>query len=208
MARRVLVCPRCPDSVELVDDRHGRAVCPSCGASVAAPADERSEGPPIAEDPARLGRSAATPPGGLDSGGLPDPIVGRFSPTFLAQYEVIKMLGQGGMGTVYLARQVELDRLVAVKVVKGDEMSTDQIHRLVKEAKVLASLNHPNIVAVHGAGYDGTLPYVVCEYVEGASLQDRLHTPPPLSLRQALLVTLRTLSGLRVAHDKGVVHRD
>ncbi|MBI4863072.1 MAG: SEL1-like repeat protein [Candidatus Riflebacteria bacterium] len=197
MSEEILICPRCSGSVRLVPDRSGQAVCPSCGTTVTrkrpAPAFTQGAPPPHLPDPESTQVSAAPAPG--------------FSADFLSRFRFVRELGCGGMGQVYLMEQVELNRHVAVKVVRGDAFTTDQVGRLLKEAKILAALNHRYILTVHGAGMDLSTPYIVCEFVEGASLEDRLQEEKP-SLRQALVLVQRILDGLRAAHEKGVIHRD
>ncbi|MBI4864141.1 MAG: SUMF1/EgtB/PvdO family nonheme iron enzyme, partial [Candidatus Riflebacteria bacterium] len=83
-----------------------------------------------------------------------------------------------------------------------------QVRRLLREAKVLATLNHANILVMHDADMDGAVPYMISEFVEGCSLAERLRVPPPLSLRQVLKLAMRILEGLRAAHERGVIHRD
>jgi serine/threonine protein kinase/HEAT repeat protein len=144
--------------------------------------------------------SPATPPGETDD--CP------FSPAFLAGYELIKPLGQGGMGAVYLMRQKKLDRPVAVKVVRRDRFTKEESDRLLKEARVLASVHHASIVAIHDVGTDGEIPYMVCEYVEGETLQARLAGRAPMPVAEALRIACQILEGLDAAHRAGVQHRD
>jgi serine/threonine protein kinase len=131
-----------------------------------------------------------------------------FSPDFLTRYEFVRTLGEGGMGTVHLFRQIKLDRLVAVKVIKGDAIVPDQVRRLLKEARILAGLSHPNILAIHDVEGDGPDPYLVSEYVEGETLAARLKRTPPLGISELLSLVGAILEALAVAHDMGVIHRD
>ena len=185
----------------------GGITCPSCGVNL------RRESLPGSRS--HLGETsesvvpAAAPPEQPPRSPLPTEKMSLpFSPRFLSQYRFVRKLGEGAMGAVYLMHQLKLDRLVAVKTVRGEEVTTNQVARLLKEAKVVAGLNHAGIVAVHDADVDGSTAYIVCEFVEGLSLADRLKSPPVLSLRQILVITIQVLDGLRVAHDKGVIHRD
>jgi serine/threonine protein kinase/TPR repeat protein len=132
----------------------------------------------------------------------------QFSAQFLDRYEIIRVLGEGGMGTVYLSRQKRLDRLVAVKVVKPDAMSKEEAERLQREAVVLASLDHPNILGVHDVGIDNDVPFMVCEYVDGETLSQRIARKPSMNMDQAMRVISMILSGLKAAHHKGIIHRD
>ena len=124
----------------------------------------------------------------------------------LPGYELVRVLGRGGMGEVWLARQLSLDRMVAVKVLpprlaKDPEFVT----RFDKEATALAALNHPNIVQIIDRGVEGEHYYFVMEYVEGRSLREVMRQlSPPEALRTALQVA----RALESAHDKGIIHRD
>ena len=133
------------------------------------------------------------------------------NPPDLADLEILGVLGQGGMGKVYLARQLGLDREVAVKMVtpsaSGDPMF---LERLEREAKVMARLSHPNIVTIHQLarfGEDGAA--IVMEHIDGGNLRDRMVCfPRGLPLEDALRWTKEIASALGAAHAAGVVHRD
>lgn len=124
------------------------------------------------------------------------------------RYRLEAKLGSGGMSTVYLARDQTLDRAVAVKVMHR-EMSEqpDQIERFRQEARAVAKLSHPNVVAVIDAGEDG-YPYIVFEYVEGETLKQRIAREGPLDTQEALAYAIEVARGLTVAHARNMVHRD
>jgi serine/threonine protein kinase len=128
--------------------------------------------------------------------------------TRLGPYEITGTLGAGGMGEVYRATDTKLEREVAIKTLPATlAEDSDRIARFDREAKLLASLNHAHIAAVHSLGEtDGTL-YIVMELVEGESLEQRL-AGGPIPLDDALQFGLQIASALEAAHDKGVVHRD
>jgi serine/threonine protein kinase len=124
------------------------------------------------------------------------------------QLEVLELLGHGGMGAVYKARQKDLDRLVAVKVLPP-EVGADPAfaERFTREARALARLNHPNIVIVYDFGRTGGLFYFVMEFVDGVNLRHAIRggeLAPP----QALAIVPQICDALQYAHDEGVVHRD
>jgi serine/threonine protein kinase len=124
-------------------------------------------------------------------------------------YEVLKLLGRGGMGAVYQARQIELDRLVAIKLLPLEvSVDKDFADRFRREARAMAKLNHPNIISVHdfGTTSEGHL-YFAMEYVEGANLAEIIHRVG-LDSDQALSVAEQVCAALSYAHDKGIVHRD
>ena len=126
----------------------------------------------------------------------------------IQHYELVRLLGKGGMGEVYLARDSYLDRNVAVKFLP-DEMHMDPNarERFLREAKAAAALDHPFICKIFEAGeYDGK-SYIVMEYVAGATLKDKI-AEAPLSLSAALKVALEVAEALEAAHEKGIVHRD
>lgn len=138
----------------------------------------------------------------------------------LSAYEVESFLGQGGMGAVYRARQVSLDRVVAVKIlaIPPGARPLDFAARFETEARAMARLAHPNIVAVHVYGAGGGLAYLVMEFVEGEDLASRLaasrlaasrlEASGPLATKEALRIALAVAEALDYAHGDGVVHRD
>ena len=125
------------------------------------------------------------------------------------RYRLEAKLGSGGMSTVYLARDTTLDRPVAVKVMHR-EMSeqADQLERFRQEARAVAKLSHPNVVAVIDAGEDGGYPYIVFEYVEGETLKARINRVGALDVQEALAYAIEIGRGLTVAHARRMVHRD
>ncbi|MGC1851959.1 MAG: protein kinase [Solirubrobacterales bacterium] len=125
------------------------------------------------------------------------------------RYRLEAKLGSGGMSTVYLARDETLDRAVAVKVMHR-EMSEqeDQLQRFRQEARAVAKLTHPNVVAVIDAGEDGGHPYIVFEYVKGETLKQRIGRVGALDTQEAIAYAIEVARGLSVAHARNMVHRD
>jgi len=138
------------------------------------------------------------------------------SPEFLAlqaavagEYSLVRELGRGGMGVVFLAREVALDRLVAIKLLPP-VLATDALlrERFLREAKTAAQLSHPHIVAIHAVATRADLVFFVMEYVDGGTLGDRLRRDGALVRDEALRIVQETAWGLAHAHARGVVHRD
>ncbi len=130
------------------------------------------------------------------------------SGTKLGPYEILTPLGAGGMGEVYRARDSRLDRIVAVKVLPASfSADADRLRRFEQEARSVAALNHPNILAVHDIGTHEGAPYMVCELLEGETLRARMHGGV-LSPRKAVELAIQIAEGLAAAHEKGIVHRD
>jgi hypothetical protein len=128
--------------------------------------------------------------------------------TRLGPYEILAPLGAGGMGEVYRARDTKLDRDVAIKVLPSS-LARDPaaLARFEREAKAIAALSHPNILAVHDFGTSGETTYAVMELLEGESLRQRL-AEGALTPRKASEIAREIALGLAAAHDKGIVHRD
>jgi serine/threonine protein kinase/Flp pilus assembly protein TadD len=128
--------------------------------------------------------------------------------TRLGPYEVLDVLGSGGMGDVYRARDTRLERDVAVKVL-SESMTNDTqaLARFQREARAVAALSHPNILVLHDIGSEQGITYVVTELLEGESLGKRLKAGR-LEWRQALEIAGAALEGLAAAHAKGIIHRD
>ncbi len=128
--------------------------------------------------------------------------------TQLGPYNIIGMIGSGGMGEVYRARDTRLSRDVAIKVMPA-AMAEDaeRLHRFEQEAKSIGMLNHPNILAVFDFGLFEGAPYIVTELLEGQSLRDLLRSGRP-PYRKTVEYAIQIASGLAAAHEKGIVHRD
>ena len=127
----------------------------------------------------------------------------------MSRYTVEKTLGRGGMATVELAHDTELDRRVAVKRLFAS-LADDAIfrQRFLREARMAAGLSHPNLVAVFDVGDEDGLPYIVMEYVDGETLADLMRRTGPLPADRAVDLLLQVCAGLQHAHATGLVHRD
>ncbi len=126
----------------------------------------------------------------------------------LGQYEIVERLGRGGMATVYRARQVNMNRDVAIKVMSVELATNPQfVSRFEQEAHVIANLEHPRILPVHDYGHEGDYFYLVMRLVEGETLFDRLQRGP-LTLDEAAEFLGQIAEALDYAHSRGIVHRD
>jgi len=134
---------------------------------------------------------------------MPLPIGSKFGP-----YEIVAPIGAGGMGEVYRARDTRLGREVAIKVLpESFSRDAERLRRFEQEARSVAALNHPNILAIHDIGESGGAPFLVSELLEGHSLRKELDSGP-VPTRRAVDYGTQLANGLAAAHDKGVVHRD
>ena len=174
-------------------------VCPNCKASI----------PPDAPGglcPACLLLGAAGPtqaaPGALASAPSIDEVRSAFP-----ELEILELVGHGGMGVIFKARQSRLDRMVALKILPpGLARQPGFAERFTREARALARLSHPNIVAVYDFGERGTLPYLMMEFVHGVNLRQAMRAG--VTPEQALGLVPRICEALQFAHDRGVLHRD
>src|SRR5215470_15881047 len=128
--------------------------------------------------------------------------------THIGPYRVESVLGSGGMGVVYLARDERLGRKVGLKLLP-QSLIADMTHlsRLEREARTASALNHPNIVTIHDIGSDHATHYIASELIEGETLRERL-VRGPIQLSEAVDIAIQVTSALVAAHDAGVVHRD
>ena len=131
------------------------------------------------------------------------------SRVFGGRYELLQLVGEGGMSFVYKARDKVLDRIVAVKVLK-DEFARDNnfVEKFRTEALAAARLSHPNIVNIYDVGEDDGFYYIVMEYVDGKTLHDIIKEEAPLSIDKAVDIAIMICDGIHHAHEKGVIHRD
>jgi hypothetical protein len=128
--------------------------------------------------------------------------------TRLGSYEIVRPIGAGGMGEVYCARDTKLNRDVAIKVLPAEVSARpDAIARFEREARAVAALSHPNILAIHDFGTADGVSYAVMELLEGESLRQAL-ADGPLPARRAVDYAIQIARGLAAAHDRGIIHRD
>ncbi|MBA7624085.1 Serine/threonine-protein kinase PknD [subsurface metagenome] len=192
-------CPQC--GAELPADVP-QGMCPKClmklGLPTGAEADKAGASDPTSDVP-----TSATPPGSFSP---PEPAeLARQFP----QLEILELLGQGGMGVVYKARQKQLDRLVALKILPPQVAQTEAFaERFTREARSLARLNHPHIVMVHDFGHteDG-LYYFIMEFIDGTDLRHVIQAGE-LSAAESLAIVPQICEALQFAHEEGIVHRD
>ncbi len=142
----------------------------------------------------------------------PAPGIEASYPAFGARYQVERELGRGGMATVYLARDLRHDRLVALKVLHPELAGSLGPDRFLREIGIAARLQHPNILSLYDSGTteapSGTRPFYAMPYVPGESLRDRLSREKQLGMVDALRITAEVAAALSYAHEQGVVHRD
>src|SRR5271168_5147153 len=128
--------------------------------------------------------------------------------TKFGPYEIQSPIGAGGMGEVYRARDPRLGRDIALKILpESFATDPDRLRRFEQEARAVAALNHPNILAIHDIGQQNNSPYLVSELLEGATLRAELESGP-LSPRKASDYAVQIAQGLAAAHEKNIVHRD
>ena len=128
--------------------------------------------------------------------------------TRLGVYEIIAPIGEGGMGQVFRARDTKLDRDVAIKILpEAFAHDADRLARFTREAKTLASLNHPNIAGIYGLEESGGVSALVMELVEGEDLSQRI-ARGAVPLDEALLIAKQIAEALEAAHEQGIIHRD
>ena len=126
----------------------------------------------------------------------------------IAHYQIIKKLGAGGMGEVYLARDTKLDRKVAIKVLQPDSLAEEKLQKpLLREARAAAKLDHPNICAVYDVNEADSFTFIVMQYIEGETLAEKMERKP-LEIGTSLGIATQAAEALAEAHAHGVVHRD
>jgi len=185
--------------------------CPQCGAELPANTPQGLCPACLLEQGIESQRATAGSPSG-PQGSPSTPAFTPASPADLAPHfpnlEILELLGQGGMGAVYKARQPGLDRLVALKVLPpGIGHDAAFAERFKREARSLARLNHPNIVAVYDFGEAAGLFYFVMEYVDGVNLR-QMERAERVAPREALGIVVQVCEALQFAHDEGIIHRD
>src|SRR5215472_10683434 len=186
--------PKCPGCGAPLPPDAPEGLCPRCVAANLATGTEIKTGELGPE-----GTQIVKPP--------PAPSLEEIAKLF-PQLEILEMLGRGGMGAVYKARQPRLDRFVALKIIAAERKSDPQFaERFEREARTLARLHHPNIVAIHEFGETGGNFYLLMEFVDGLTLRQMLQTRK-LTPEEALAIVPKICEALQYAHQQGVVHRD
>src|SRR5712691_1391591 len=126
----------------------------------------------------------------------------------IAHYKILSLLGRGGMGEVYLARDIRLDRKVALKILPTElAANEDRMRRFVQEAKAAAALNHPNIAHIYEIGEAEGATFMTMEFIDGVTLREKIHGDKT-ELRKLLEYLAQVARGLGKAHEAGIVHRD
>ena len=191
-------CPRCGTSA-----REGSATCESCGTSIAADPEQL----PAADHPtATQAPSLPARPSGGPSPTTPDLEPGARLGT---RYEILSVLGEGGMGKVYKAHDRELGRTVALKVIRPALASRpDLLARFKREILLASKVSHRNVLRIHDLGEAGQVKFISMHYVEGEDLKTMLRREGPLPLERALPIIRQIGEALQAAHDVGIVHRD
>lgn len=173
-----LDCPHCGNRLNLIDIDRPEVTCASCGSIVTLDGD----GPhaiPIREIPKRIGR-----------------------------FEVVSFLGSGGFGTAYRAQDPNLNRDVAIKVPRaGHFVTRNEKERFIREARNVAKLRHSNIVQVYEINAEGELPYIVCEFIDGMTLADRIGGMS-IAAKEAARLLVIISEAVHFAHENGIIHRD
>ncbi len=175
-------CPHCRNPVELVDDKALAEIsCPSCGSSFGLVGDEAL--------------AFQTQGGTLRRR------------TVFGHFQLLEQLGTGAFGSVWKAKDTQLDRLVAVKIPRRRDLSAEETEKFIREPRAAAQVRHPNIVTVHEVGIEDDTIYIVSDYINGVSLNEWL-TAKVLSPREAAQLCAKLAEAIHGAHQQGVIHRD
>jgi len=180
VAKHAAKCPKCGQALEVDTAVGGVITCPRCQASLTI-----------------AGKAKPARPA--------DPLIGRS----LGEFEIVELLGRGGMGAVYKGRQPALERFVAIKTLpRSLAANRDFVARFRREARTAANLRHTHLVQVYAVGEVDGIHYIAMEFVDGEGLNDVLRRDGPLPPARALELMKQTAAALAVAHDAGIVHRD
>lgn len=175
-------CPNCLSRSPLSEDPAAEIMCPSCGSKLGLVADQTQDWTTVDGSPGR-------------------------PPKTIGHFELLDRLGAGGFGTVYKARDTELDRVVALKVPHKGQLTLSDAEKFLREARAAAQLRHANIVSVHEVGREGDHVYIVSDFIEGLSLDNWLTGQRP-AYRDSATLCVKIAAALQHAHEKGVIHRD
>ncbi|HLX70326.1 MAG TPA: protein kinase [Verrucomicrobiae bacterium] len=188
--------PKCPGCGAPLPPDAPEGLCPRCVAANLAAGTDIKTGE-LGPEGTQVVKSAPAPAPSLEE-------IAKLFP----QLEILEILGRGGMGAVYKARQPRLDRFVALKIIAAERKNDPQFaERFEREARTLARLHHPNIVAIHEFGETGGNFYLLMEFVDGLTLRQMLQKRK-LSPEEALAIVPKICEALQYAHQQGVVHRD
>jgi serine/threonine protein kinase len=211
-------CPHCQHEIQLQGARAGRFSprCPQCKEKFALQVPEDVNAKPIVKKieaaPVRASAMATAAPNAKPQAAKVETPAPVPSPTLQGRvggYEVLQRLGQGGMGEVYLARQISLDRNVALKVLAPSLAGDPQfVARFTREAYAAAQLTHHNIVQIHDIGAERDTHYFSMEFVQGHTLSNVVHEAGKLDAETAAGYVLQAARGLKFAHERGMIHRD
>ena len=173
------VCPRCGVRIELADGEPlSRITCTGCNHSFSLLLEETLDGPNAAA-----------------------------KPRMLAHFALLEKLGEGGFGAVWKSCDTKLDRIVALKFPRRGQLSALEVEQFFREARAAARLRHPYIVSVHEVGRDGSVVYIVSDFIEGQPLDARLRDGR-FAPREAVELTIKVAEALEHSHRAGVIHRD
>jgi len=190
VAKHPAKCPKCGQRLEFDSAVDERIVCSRCGVTLAVPGK---------------GLSASQMP--MQTGSLPDrdPLIGQT----LGEFQVLELLGRGGMGAVYKAVQTSLDRFVAIKILP-QRLSRDAsfVERFSREARAAAAVTHASIIEVFAVGHDKGFQYIAMEFIEGETVDGILRREGRIAPDRALDIMRQATSALAAAHDCGILHRD
>ena len=196
----------------LPDDAPAASARPACSARLAAPAPESGDDCEPSTD-ASEGRAASNPRSAETLTFSPSSERPRNEPPrvilrYLGDYEVIRRIGRGGMGEVFEAHQITLDRMVAIKMIRAGEFADDaELARFRTEAEAIAALDHPNLVEIHEVGEHEGLPYFSMKLYQGGSLEKKLdeyHADPKRTAR----LMIQVARAVHHAHQAAILHRD
>ena len=171
-------CPHCHNPIDVVnDDPSGDVSCPSCGSCFNLAKDTET-----AQDDGTHVR-------------------------MLGHFQLLNCLGQGAFGAVWKARDTELDRIVAIKIPRKENLTEADAEKFLREARAAAQVRHPNIVSVHEVGREDGHIYIASDFIDGASLDEWI-AAHPLTVRESVELCATIAEALHHAHEAGVVHRD
>ncbi len=234
MARKIITCTACKARFDVARYPPGSRVrCGRCSQVLTVPLDMPTTGSAAKKSRSDLGRKAGVP-ARADTGIAPapkesiagkpkarvasssgggrtpsrDPLLGS---VVHGQYRIIRKLGEGGYGAVYEAEDIHLERRMAIKVMlRSRAKNREYVAKFMREARTAAQLSHPNVVGVHGVGYDkkSDIHFLAMEYVQGRTIHDILQERGVMDLDDAVEYMIQACRGLAAAHERNIIHRD